>query len=71
MARTTTITHDVQGFHCRGCSDDLSKHLNNVDGVIRARTSFEDANVVVRFDADRASEQDLRDQVARSGFEAV
>ena len=71
MASTTTATLDVRGFHCSGCSDNLSKALSNLDGVIRARASFDDANVEVRFDAERVTEQDLRDQIAKSGFEAV
>lgn len=70
MATMTTKTLNVQGFHCSGCSDNLSKALGNLDGVIRARASFDDANVEVRFDLDRVSERDLRDQIAKSGFEA-
>ncbi len=67
---TTTRTFGVTGFHCSACSDNLSKALGNLDGVIRARASFDDAQVEVRFDTDRVSEQDLREQIARSGFEA-
>ena len=67
---TTTKTLGVTGIHCSGCSDNLSKALGNLDGVIRARASFDDANVEVRYDAARVSEQDLRDQIAKSGFEA-
>ena len=71
MATTTTETLGVEGFHCSGCSDNLTKALNSMEGVIRARASFDDANVEVRFDSDRVSEQDIRDQISTSGFEAV
>jgi copper chaperone CopZ len=64
MTTTTSATFTVRGF------DNLAKALRNLDGVIRARASFDDANVEVRFDADRVSEQDLRDQITRAGFEA-
>ena len=67
---TTTRTLGVTGFHCSGCSDNLSKALGNLDGVIRARASFDDANVEVRYDNDRVTERDIRDQIAKSGFEA-
>lgn len=67
---TTTRTLGVNGFHCSGCSDNLSKALGNLDGVIRARASFDDANVEVRYDEGRVSELDIRDQIAKSGFEA-
>jgi copper chaperone CopZ len=70
MATITTRTLGVNGFHCSGCSDNLTKALSNMDGVIRARASFDDASVEVRYDEDRVSEQDIRDQIARSGFDA-
>jgi len=70
MTTATTKTLNVQGFHCSGCSENLSKALGNLEGVIRARASFDDANVEVRFDADRVSEQELRGQITRSGFGA-
>jgi len=70
MAATTSMTFTVRGFHCSGCSDNLSKAIGNLEGVIRARASFDDANVVVRYDEERVSEQDLKDQISKSGFEA-
>jgi len=71
MATTKSRVFGVTGFHCSGCSDNLAKALGNLDGVIRARASFDDSNVDVRFDTDRVSEQDIRDRIAKSGFEAV
>ena len=68
---TTSETFGVKGFHCSGCSDNLAKALGNLDGVIRARASFDDANVEVRYDAARVSEQEIRDRIAATGFEVA
>jgi len=70
MTATTSKTFTVRGFHCNGCSENLSSALGNLDGVIRARASFEEGQVDVRFDSGRVSEQDIRDRIASSGFEA-
>jgi len=67
---TTKNTFTVKGFHCSGCSDNLSTALNNLEGVIRADAEFEGGQVHVRYDSDRVSEQDLRDRISASGFEA-
>lgn len=67
---TTAISKfTVRGFHCSGCSDNLGSTLNNLDGVIRARADYEDGRVEVRFDPDRVSEDDVREQIRASGFE--
>jgi len=70
MTTTKSDTFTVQGFHCSGCSDNLSTALNNLDGVIRASAEFEGGRVQVRYDADRVSEQNIRDRISASGFEA-
>ncbi|GMQ94544.1 MAG: hypothetical protein BMS9Abin12_2039 [Acidimicrobiia bacterium] len=67
---TTSKKFTVRGFHCSGCSDNLASALDNLDGVIRTRADFEDGQVEVRYDSDRVSEQDVRDRISASGFEA-
>jgi len=70
MATTTSKTFTVRGFHCSGCSDNLSSALGKLDGVIRARADFEDGQVEVRYDSERVSEQEVKDRISASGFEA-
>ncbi len=69
MTTTTTKTFHVRGFHCSGCSDNLSQALSHLEGVIRARARFGDGSVEVRYDADRVSDDTIRDLIAKSGFE--
>ena len=67
---STSMTFTVRGFHCGGCAENLSTALDNLEGVIRVKADFEDSRVEVRFDADRVSEQDVRDRITATGFEA-
>ncbi len=69
MATATAKTFRVRGFHCTGCSDNVGSALSKLDGVIRARADFDEGQVEVRFDPDRVTEDDLREQIRVSGFE--
>lgn len=71
MATATTTTFRIRGFHCSGCSDNLGRALEKLEGVIRARGDYEAATVEVRFDSDRVGEDDLRERIRASGFEPV
>ncbi len=71
MATATSKTIKIQGFHCSGCADNLGSALNNLDGVIRARADYEVGQVDVRFDPDRVTEDDVREQIRTSGFDPV
>jgi mercuric ion transport protein len=70
MATATTMTFTVRGFHCSGCADNVQTALSNLEGVIRVKADFDDSQVEVRFDPDRATETDIRDQITASGFQA-
>jgi len=69
MATATSTTFTVQGLHCTGCADTLGSALRSRDGVIRARADYDEGRVVVRFDPDRVSEDDVRERIRASGFE--
>ncbi len=70
MTTATSRTFTVRGFHCAGCTDNLETALTNLEGVIRVKANFHDSRVEVRFDPDRASETDIRNQITASGFQA-
>jgi copper chaperone CopZ len=71
MATAMDKIMGIKGFHCSGCANNLSKSLANLEGVIKAQADFDTAQVEVRFDPERVTEEDLRDQVRATGFEPV
>lgn len=70
MATATSMTFTVRGFHCSGCADNVQTALSNLEGVIRVKADFDDSTVEIRFDPDRATEADFRNQITASGFQA-
>jgi copper chaperone CopZ len=71
MATATEKTMGIKGFHCSGCANNLSKSLASLEGVIKAQADFDSAQVKVRFDPERVTEEDVRDQIRATGFEPV
>ncbi len=71
MAAAIETTMGIEGFHCSGCANNLSKNLNGLEGVIKAVADFEAAKVDVRYDPERVTEEDLKDQIRATGFEPV
>lgn len=71
MAVAETERFTVKGFHCSGCSNNVGSALSNLDGVIRAQAEFETGLVEVRFDPDRWSVEEVREEIRALGFEPV
>lgn len=69
MATAVETTMGIKGFHCSGCANNLSKNLNSLEGVIKAEADYDSAKVEIRYDPERVSEEDLKNQVRASGFE--
>lgn len=71
MAAITTRTFEVQGMHCSGCADTLSRVLGRIDGVIAASADYEAGRVEVRFDPERVSDDAIREAIRTAGYEPV
>lgn len=68
---TETKTFAIEGFHCSGCADNLGRSLSTLEGVIRVRADYDQAQVEVRFDPERATEEEIRARIHASGFDTA
>ena len=68
---TATKTFNIEGFHCTGCADNVSRSLGTEEGVIKVEADYEQAKVEVRFDSDRITEDRIVEQIRQAGFEAT
>ena len=54
----------IAGMHCTGCSSRLEKVLNNIEGVEKAKVSFEEE------DNEKVSEKQIIIEIEEAGFKA-
>ena len=64
------IVLGIEGMHCEGCVNRLTKVLNGLDGVNDAKVSLENKNAVIEYDEDKIEIEDLKQAVSDAGFEA-
>ncbi len=69
MAAIRANSYPVRGFHCSGCADNLGVSLSRIGGVIKAEADFDTAQVEVRFDPARVSDEEVREGIRAAGFE--
>ena len=60
----------IAGMHCTGCSSRLEKVLNNIEGVEKAKVSFEEEEAVITYDNEKVSEQQIIIEIEEAGFKA-
>lgn len=60
----------IEGMHCTGCSSRLEKALNNIEGVEKAKVSFEEEEAVITYDNEKVSEKQIIIEIEEAGFRA-
>lgn len=63
------ITYHVPEIHCDACTASIRKSLEKVDGFEDVQVNLATKHVTVRFDENRASVMDLKQQIERAGFD--
>lgn len=62
------VVLEVEGMTCQTCPVIVRKALEDIDGVYKAKTTFEPSEAVVRFDPGTVSVEDLKETTKKRGF---
>ena len=65
------IVLGIEGMHCDGCVNRLTKVLKALDGVVDAKVSLENKSTEIEYDENELELDDIKQAVSDAGFEAV
>ncbi len=63
-------TLSITGMHCNGCSDRVSKVLNELQGVRSADVSLEDEQAIIEFDREQTGIDQMKEVIEKAGYQA-
>lgn len=66
-----TATFTIKGMTCAGCEEHVNSELYKVSGVIQSVTSYARRNSVVQFDKTKATLDQLRKAIDKTGYRVV
>lgn len=58
----------VTGMTCGGCSSNVTKALNAVNGAVNVNVSLSDANATVEYDEKLTSPEQLKLAIKKAGY---
>lgn len=65
------IVLGIEGMHCDGCVNRLTKVLKALDGVVDAKVSLENKSAEIEYDENELELDDIKQAVSDAGFETV
>jgi len=70
QAAARTVVFDIEGMHCDGCVQRITKFLEEVPGVQSAHVDLEKEEATVHLEAAETGDELLVAAVAEAGYEA-
>lgn len=68
---STKIVLKIAGMECPNCAMILESIEDNLRGVIRAEASYRKAQLTIEYDPSQVTEEAIKQEVKRLGYEAV
>lgn len=65
------VSLKIEGMHCEGCSNRLTRVLENLDGVISANVSLENKKADIEYNEDTLNIEEMKEAISDAGFEAI
>ena len=65
------VSLKIEGMHCEGCSNRLTRVLENLDGVTSANVSLENKKADIEYNEDILSIEEIKEAISDAGFESV
>lgn len=65
------LSLSIEGMHCDGCSNRLTKVLQGLDGVTSASVSFETKKAELEIDENVIDEEEINNAIVDAGFEVL
>ena len=65
-----TLFH-IQGMRCAGCSSHIEKDVKAMNGVVTVEINLSTGEMVVEYEDDKVSKEDIVKTVVNAGFKAT
>lgn len=66
-----TVQLNIEGMHCDGCVNSITKALKAVSGVGNVEVSLEQKRATVSYNPAQCGQAELKDAVEDAGFDVV
>jgi len=71
LSGITQIELAVEGMTCTGCEGPITHSVNELDGVVGTKVSYEDGTAVVQFDKSKTSLEEVISAINETGYTVV
>ena len=65
------VNFDVKGMTCVSCEEHVKHAVNELEGIVNVKASFEKAHAEVEFDNTKTSKEDIEKAINSTGYQVI
>ena len=65
------ITFSIDGMTCNACQDHVNHAVNELDGIVEVKTSYENENAIVEFDKTLTNSKEIEKAINSTGYTVI
>jgi len=69
--KNDSVTFQIGGMHCTGCSSAVEKAIRKQDGVVNANVNLTAEKAFVDFDSSQISIDQIKESIENAGYEVI
>lgn len=69
--KNDSVTFQIGGMHCTGCSSAVEKAIRKKDGVVNANVNLTAEKAFVDFDSSQISIDQIKESIENAGYEVI
>ena len=69
--KSDSVTFQIGGMHCTGCSSAVEKAIRKKDGVVNANVNLTAEKAFVDFDSAQISIDQIKESIENTGYEVI
>ena len=69
--KSDSVTFQIGGMHCTGCSSAVEKAIKKQDGVVNANVNLAAEKAFVDFDSSQISTDQIKESIENAGYEVI
>ncbi|PVY38933.1 mercuric transport protein MerTP [Pontibacter virosus] len=67
----STVEFKISGMTCSGCEAHVEQEVNALNGIFRAKASYDNGNAVVEYDSTKTSVSAIREAILKTGYKVT
>lgn len=66
-----TVNFDVEGMTCTSCEDHVKHAVNELNGIVDVKASYENHKAEVKFDKSKTTKEDIEKAINSTGYKVI